>query len=96
MIPHGATDTPPRTSGAQRVYLPRKQKATVLWAFWSAELNQWSLPYHGTANVVPSFDSMQASGHLKWSEPGVMLHWLSLDGDQGSDAHLARAISSGE
>ncbi len=96
MIPKGATDTPPRASGAQRVYLPRKHGATVFWALWSAERNQWSLPYHGTADVPPSFDSMQEIGHLKWSEPGVMLHWLNLDGDLGSDTHLARALSSGE
>jgi hypothetical protein len=96
MIPKGATDTPPRASGAQRIYLPRKRGATVFWAFWSAERAQWSLPYHGTANLPPSFESMQATGHLKLGEPGVMLHWLNLDGDQGSDSHLERAISNGE
>ena len=96
MIPTGATDTPPRESGAQRVYLPRKHGATVFWAYWSAERKQWSLPYHGSATVPPSFDSMREGGHFKWGEPGVMLHWLNLDGDQGSEAHLARAISSGE
>lgn len=95
MIPKGATDAPPRASGAHRVYMSGKHRGTVLWAFWSAERNRWSLPHHGSADLVPNFDSMESGGRLKWSEPDVRLHWLD-DGGPGSDEHLARAIRSGE
>lgn len=97
MIPPNATDEAPKTSGAHHVYLPRVHARTVYWAYWSNERHQWSLPYGGTpGHPAPSFDSMAKTGWLKWSEPGVMLHWIETTDDVGSDAHLARALSTGD
>lgn len=94
MIPKGAINTPPPTSGPHRVYLPRVHRETIYWALWDVERQLWTLPYGGSrVNIQPSFESMEKLGHLKWSAPGVMLHWLPSD-DEGSDAHLARAIGS--
>ena len=95
MIPSNATTQPPRVTGAHRVYLPRARSTTVYWALWSAERVQWSLPYHGSAGAPPNFDSMQVSGHLQWSKPEVRLHWIDSEDAIGSDAHLARALRTG-
>lgn len=95
-IPANATTKRPAVTGPHRVYLPRVHKTSVYWALWSAERGQWTLPYGGFANSPqPSFESMERMGHLKWSEPGVMLHWVESPDDLGSDAHLARALNSG-
>lgn len=97
MVPRNATNKPPKVSGVHQVYLPRVHAKTVYWALWSIERSQWSLPYGGTrGHPVPSFESMSKSGVLKWSDPGVMLHWIESADDAGSDAHLARALASGE
>lgn len=95
MIPANATNKQPAISGAHRVFLPQKHGETVFWAFWSAERKQWSQPYHGIAHMPPSFDSMNSNGCLKWSEPGTLLHWIESEDEIGSDAHLARALRTG-
>lgn len=96
MIPSNATDKFPKASGGHRVYLPRVHARTVYWAYWCKERSQWSLPYGGTpGHPEPSWDSMAKRDQLKWSEPGVMLHWIELADDEGSDAHLERALRTG-